>query len=136
MTSNLLRDYLREQGVELSHNRPYTSNDNPFSEAGFRTMKYRPGYPKVFTDLDTARDYIAEYVAWYNRDHKHSGIALFSPEQVHDGTWEHAWSRRDQALQRYFDAHPERFRARPQTPSPAGTVGINLPKDQRNNRAA
>jgi putative transposase len=127
MTSNLLRDYLHDHDVALSHNRPYVSNDNPFSEAGFRTMKYRPGYPKVFTDLDAARTYIATYVSWYNHEHKHSGIALFSPSQVHDGTWKHAWERRDHALQRYFDNHPERFHTRPRTPSPADTVGINLP---------
>lgn len=136
MTSNLLRDFLHEHGVELSHNRPYTSNDNPFSEAGFRTMKYRPGYPKVFTDLDTARAYIAEYVAWYNHQHKHSGIALFSPAQVHDGIWRQSWTRRDRALQRYFDEHPERFHARPRTPSPAATVGINLPDQQPKKQAA
>ena len=124
MTSNMLRDYLSEQGVELSHNRPYTSNDNPFSEAGFRTMKYRPGYPKVFTDLAASRAYITEYVTWYNHEHKHSGIALFTPAQVHDGTWK----RREKALQRYFQQHPERFRSRPVTPSPADHVGINLPQ--------
>ncbi|GAA3944290.1 hypothetical protein GCM10022230_13270 [Pseudoclavibacter caeni] len=55
MTSNLLRDHLTRHGIELSHNRPYVSDDNPFSEPGFRTMKYRPGCPKAFTDLDTAR---------------------------------------------------------------------------------
>jgi putative transposase len=130
MTSNLLRDDLYEQGVELSHSRPYTSNDNPFSEAGFRTMKYRPGYPKVFTDLDAARAYIAEYVFWYDHQHKHSGIALFSPQQVHDGTWKQAWERRERALQRYFDEHPERFHARPRTPAPASAVGINLPEQE------
>lgn len=136
MTSNLLRDYLHGQGVELSHNRPYVSNDNPFSEAGFRTMKYRPGYPKVFTDLDTARTYIAEYVSWYNHQHKHSGIGLFSPEQVHDGTWQHAWQQRERALQRYFYEHPERFHQRPRTPTPATTVGINLPNQQPQKHAA
>lgn len=130
MTSNLLRDYLHEQGVELSHNRPYTSNDNPFSEAGFRTMKYRPGYPKVFTDLSAAREYIAGYVHWYNHQHKHSGIALFSPTQVHDDTWRDAWKTRDTALQRYFHKHPERFHARPRTPAPAEIVGINLPEQE------
>lgn len=130
MTSNLLRDHLHEHDVELSHNRPYVSNDNPFSEAGFRTMKYRPGYPKVFTDLDAARAYLADYVPWYNDQHKHSGIALFSPGQVHDGTWEQTWQTRDIALQRYFNEHPERFRSRPRTPTPASTVGINLPNEK------
>lgn len=127
MTSNALRDYLHEHGVELSHNRPYTSNDNPFSEAGFRTMKYRPGYPRVFTDLESARTYLTQYVHWYNTEHKHSGIALFTPAQVHDGTWEHTWKRRDHALQTYAHAHPERFHTPPRTPTPQHTVGINLP---------
>lgn len=136
MTSTLLRDYLHEQHVNLTHNRPYVSNDNPFSEAGFRTMKYRPGYPKVFTDLDTARTYITDYVSWYNHQHKHSGIALFSPADVHDGTWRNAWTTRDTALQAYFTAHPERFRARPRTPTPATTVGINLPTTTQQKHAA
>lgn len=131
MRSNLLRDFLHHHEVKMSHNRPYVSNDNPFSEAGFRTMKYRPGYPKVFTDLDTAQDYIAKYVPWYNNHHKHSGIALFSPGQVHDGTWTRVWETRDTALQHYFEAHPERFHARPRTPEPADTVGINLPKNEQ-----
>lgn len=131
MRSNVLRDYLQdEQGVTLSHNRPHVSNDNPFSEAGFRTMKYRPGYPKVFTDLGHARDYLTGYVDWYNHQHKHSGIALFSPAQVHDGSWRKAWSQRDRALQAYHARHPERFRGRPRTPAPVGAVGINLPKEQ------
>lgn len=101
MRSNLLRDTLTSHGVELSHNRPYVSNDNPFSESGFRTMKYRPGYPHVFKELETARAYLAHYVPWYNTQHKHSGIALFSPSQVHDGSWKELWKTRDQALQRY-----------------------------------
>ena len=99
-------------------------------------MKYRPGYPKVFADLDKARAYIAQYVSWYNSEHKHSGIALFSPDQVHDGTWEQAWTRRDHALQHYFDKHPERFHARPRTPAPTATVGINLPEKQPQKQAA
>lgn len=137
MKSNLLRDFLAgEHGVKLSHSRPYVSDDNPFSEAGFRTMKYRPGYPKVFTDVDAARAYLTDYVPWYNHQHKHSGIALFSPAQVHDGSWQQAWLQRDAALQRYFQAHPERFRARPSTPTPAGTVGINLPNTKPQNNAA
>lgn len=137
MKSNLLRDFLNdEHGVEVSHSRPYVSDDNPFSEAGFRTMKYRPGYPKVFTDLDSARTYLAEYVHWYNHEHKHSGIALFSPTQVHDGTWREAWEIRENALQRYFEAHPERFRTHPSTPTPAGTVGINLPNEKQQSKAA
>lgn len=130
MTSDNLTQYLDRAGVDLSYNRPYVSNDNPFSEAGFRTMKYRPGYPRVFDTIGTARDYLTDYVAWYNHEHKHSGIALFSPAQVGDGTWKTTWRTRDRALQRYYQTHPERFHARPRTPTPADLVGINLP-DQK-----
>lgn len=127
MKSNLLRDALTSHGVHLTHNRPYVSNDNPFSESGFRTMKYRPGYPRIFKDLDTARAYLGDYVPWYNTEHKHSGIALFSPAEVHDGSWKHIWNTRNQALQHYYEQYPHRFRRQPTTPAPQNHVGINLP---------
>lgn len=129
MKSNAVKNALESHGVHLSHNRPYVSNDNPFSESGFRTMKYRPGYPKVFATLEDARTYLAEYVPWYNRQHKHSGIALFSPAQVHDGSWEQVWQVRQQALEDYYRRHPARFHRYPVTPAPAGIVGINLPSE-------
>ena len=128
MRSTLLKDYLGAWEITMTHNRPRTSNDNPFSESEFRTMKYRPNYPGTFDTLDDARDFMAWYVPWYNAEHKHSGIALFSPNEVHDGTWRHTWAKRDTIQQAYYDAHPERFRHRPATPLPAGIVGINLPK--------
>lgn len=127
MRSNALRAALTEHGVRLSHNRPYVSNDNPFSEAGFRTMKYRPSYPRIFQTLQAARAYLTDYVKWYNTEHKHSGIALFTPSQVADGSWEQVWHIRDQALQDYYQRHRHRFRTRPRTPKPADLVGINLP---------
>ncbi len=125
MTSTKLRDYLTGLGVDMTHNRPYVSNDNPFSEAAFKTMKYRPGYPRIFETLSQARTYIDEYATWYNHVHKHSGIALFSPAEVADGTWEAKWEVRDRAMQDYYTAHPERFHARPTTPAPANLVAIN-----------
>lgn len=131
MTSNALARFLGDHEIELSHNRPYVSNDNPFSEAGFRTMKYRPGYPRVFETLQAAHDYLTTYVNWYNHEHKHSGIALFSPSQVGDGTWKDTWETRDKALQNYYESHPERFHDRPRTPQPAETAGINLPTQKQ-----
>ena len=125
MTSTKLQDLLTVAGVEMTHNRPYVSNDNPFSEAAFKTMKYRPNYPRIFNTLEDARQYVDGYVHWYNTSHKHTGIALFSPVEVSDGTWKQKWEIRDKALQRYFTRHPERFTCRPVTPSPADTVGIN-----------
>ena len=128
MRSSALKDFLSTASVGQTHNRPRVSNDNPFSESEFRTMKYRPNYPGTFKDLDEARAFIHWYVPWYNGQHKHSGIALFSPNEVHDGSWRERWRERDKALQAYYEKHPERFRRRPRTPAPANIVGINLPK--------
>lgn len=125
MRSNKLKDFLTDRGVELTHNRPYVSNDNPFSESEFRTMKYRPDYPGIFADLEHARTHLVDYVQWYNTEHKHSGIALFSPADVHTGHWRTLWAARDDAQQAYYASHPERFRRRPRTPAPAASVGIN-----------
>ena len=88
-------------------------------------MKYRPNYPRIFKSLEEARTYIDGYVLWYNTVHKHSGIALFSPAEVADGTWQAKWQVRDQALQAYYTAQPERFHTQPTTPKPADLVDIN-----------
>ncbi len=125
MTSTVLRDLLAVSSVEMTHNRPYVSNDNPFSEAAFKTMKYRPDYPRIFPTLEDARSYIDGYVHWYNTKHKHTGIALFSPSEVSDGTWKGKWEIREKALQGYYTRYPNRFSYRPVTPSSADTVGIN-----------
>lgn len=134
MRSTVLKDCLRDLGINQTHNRPRVSNDNPFSESEFRTMKYRPNYPGTFTDLDAARAWVNSYVSWYNQHHRHSGIALFTPVEVHDGTWVQQWQQRDRAQQAYYDAHPERFRNRPQTNSPSPVVGINLPTESEPDR--
>ena len=125
MRSNALADFLQAHHVIKTHNRPYVSDDNPYSESEFRTMKYRPNYPGIFTTLDEARAHLDEYVPWYNTSHKHSGIALFSPHDVHNGSWRQAHQRRDITLQAYYLKHPERHNAQPVTPAPAGIVGIN-----------
>lgn len=131
MRSNAVRDVLAPHGVTLTFIRPRVSNDNPFSESEFRTMKYRPNYPRVFETLDQAREYVDGYVPWYNAHHRHSGIALFTPDQVHDGTWADAWQQRVEVHQAYYATHPERFRTRPRTPRPPGYVGINLPAERK-----
>jgi putative transposase len=127
MRSTVLKDLLFDLGVGQTHNRPRVSNDNPFSESEFRTMKYRPNYPGTFTDIDAARTWVGSYVPWYNEQHRHSGIALFTPAEVHSGAWTQNWQRRDHAQQAYYDTHPERFRCRPRTAAPSPIVGINLP---------
>ena len=129
MRSTLLKDFLHDLGVAQTHNRPRVSNDNPFSESEFRTMKYRPNYPGTFDTLEQARTFVDTYVPWYNQHHKHSGIALFSPDEIHDGSWHSLWQHRDTTQQAYYTAHPERFHSRPNTPAPADTVGINQLKN-------
>jgi putative transposase len=129
MRSSALKDLLAGLEIGQTHNRPRVSNDNPFSESEFRTMKYRPNYPGVFDNLDAARAWVSTYVSWYNQHHRHSGIALFTPAEVHNGAWTRQWTQRDRALQAYYDAHPERFRTRPRTKSPSPVVGINLPAE-------
>ena len=127
MRSTLLKDHLFDLGVSQTHNRPRVSNDNPFSESEFRTMKYRPNYPGTFEDINAAHTWVASYVPWYNQQHRHSGIALFTPAQVHSGAWAQSWQQRDRTHQAYYDAHPERFRRRPRTAAPSPIVGINIP---------
>jgi putative transposase len=130
MRSTVLKDLLFDLGVGQTHNRPRVSNDNPFSESEFRTMKYRPNYPGTFSDIDAARAWVSSYVPWYNEHHRHSGIALFTPTEVHSGAWQQRWHHRDRVHQAYYDTHPERFRNRPQTAAPSPIVGINLPKTE------
>ncbi|BBZ17051.1 integrase core domain-containing protein [Mycolicibacterium gadium] len=85
MRSTDLKDLLADLGIAQTHNRPRVSNDNPFSESEFRTMKYRPNYPGIFDDLDAARAWVNSYVSWYNQHHRHSGIALFTPPRSTTG---------------------------------------------------
>lgn len=127
MRSTVLKEYLGDLGVTQTHNRPRVSNDNPFSESEFRTMKYRPNYPGTFQTLEHARAFMGWYVPWYNQNHKHSGIALFCPNDVHHGTWRQLWTQRTQTQRAYYQQHPERFHKPPTTPAPADLVGINLP---------
>jgi putative transposase len=130
MRSTVLKDLLFDLGISQTHNRPRVSNDNPFSESEFRTMKYRPNYPGTYADLDAARAWVGSYVPWYNQQHRHSGIALFTPSEVHSGAWTQSWQQRDHVHQAHYDTHPERFRHRPHTPAPSPVVGINLPKTE------
>lgn len=129
MRSNALQYFLIDtHNVEMTHNRPYVSNDNPFSESEFHTMKYRPGYPVIFETIEEAREYLETYTSWYNQSHCHSALALFRPIQVHNGTWEEAWEKREATLTAYWEKHPQRYRDKPTTPKPPGKVGINTKK--------
>ena len=116
-------------GVSKSHSRPHVSNDNPFSEAHFKTLKYRPGFPERFGSLADARAHCARFFAWYNREHRHGGIGLLTPHDVHYGLADARVAARGQTLSLAYANHPERFAAGAPKPAPAPTaVWINPPK--------
>src|SRR5664280_2917399 len=85
MTSKPVAYLLADLGVTRTHNRPYTSSDNPYSEAHFKTLKYRPGFPDRFSSIEEARAFLGEFFGWYNQQHRHAGIGLMTPVSVHYG---------------------------------------------------
>ena len=121
---------LADLGVTKSHSRPHCSNDNPFSESQFRTMKYRPKFPDRFGCIEDAEAFCQTFFAWYNNEHRHSGIGFHTPSDVHHGRAEAIRTQRGIVLDRAYQLHPERFVRKPPTP-PAlpATVWINPPTD-------
>lgn len=127
MTAKSMALMLADLGIIKSHNRPHTSNDNPFSEAQFKTTKYRPSYPGRFGSVQDARAFCGPFFNWYNTEHCHSGIALLTPVTVHHGNVDEVLRARDRALAGAYAAHPERFRRMPTAPRPPKAVWINPP---------
>ena len=119
---------LADLGVTKTHSRPYTSTDNPFSEAQFKTLKYRPAFPDRFGCLQDARRFCGPFFAWYNTEHRHSGLAMLTPHDVHYGLAQRRLAQRSQVLAAAYAAHPERFPRGVPTPGtlPAA-VWINKP---------
>ena len=109
MTSKPLAFLLADLGVTRSYSRPYTPNDNPFSEAQFKTMKYRPDFPERFGDLIEARAWARDFFDWYNQVHHHTGIGLLTPAQVQYGQAPQILTARQTVLSQAYQAHPERF---------------------------
>ncbi len=128
MTSKPVALLLADLGVTRSLNRPHVSNDNPFSESQFKTLKYCPEFPDRFGSLQDARSFSDNFFSWYNKEHRHSGIAMLSPEMVHYGRAEEAIAARRLVLQEAYRKHPERFVRQPPEPLrlPAA-VWINPP---------
>jgi transposase InsO family protein len=119
---------LADLGVTKSHSRPHTSNDNPFSESQFKTLKYRPDFPKRFGSIEDARAHCKAFFAWYNTEHRHSGIGLMTPQQVHYGDVEAIDQARRNTLVEALRRHPERFvRKNPEPPRRPRAVWINPP---------
>jgi putative transposase len=125
-------------GVTKSHSRPHVSNDNPYSESQFRTLKYRPDFPDRFGSFEDAHDHCNRFITWYNDDHRHSGIGLHTPADVHYGRAEDLRKRRGVVLLNAYAEHPERFVRKVPTPPTLPTVAwINEPEkevvDSQNN---
>jgi putative transposase len=126
MTSGAFIDLLAQLGVERSVSRPRVSNDNPYSESCFKTVKYQPDYPGRFQDVGHARRWFTEFFEWYANRHRHSGLALFTPADVFFGRVAGLAETRQLALDDAYQAHPERFvRGRPVVRLPPAKVTIN-----------
>lgn len=140
MTSKAVALLLADLGVTKTHSRPYVSNDNPFSEAQFKTLKYRPDFPPSFGSLQDARIHCRAFFQWYNHEHRHSGIAYLTPQDLHSGRAEAVLDVRAQALAAAFEANPARFKGRrPEPQQPPQEVWINPPTkaaDDRQEEAA
>ncbi len=116
MTSHTVGQLLATLGVTKSHSRPHVSNDNPFSESQFKTLKYRPEFPDRFGSPEDAHRFSQDFFAWYNDEHYHSGIGLLTPAMVHYGHAAEVLARRGQTLDAAYQAHPERFVRKPPAP--------------------
>ena len=131
MTSKPVAFLLADLGVTKSHNRPYTSTDNPYSEAHFKTLKYRPGFPTRFDSIEHARAFARPFFDWYNGQHRHSGIGLMTPSAVHHGQAQAIHDARAQVLAAAYATTPERFINQPPIPPPVPTAAwINKPDTQ------
>ena len=137
MRSKPVSQLMVDLGVTRSHSRPHVSNDNPFSEAAFKTLKYCPAFPDRFGSIEDARSFCSEFLEHYNHVHRHSGIALHTPASVHYGTAEEIRAKRAVTLEAAYAANPARFRHRRPTPPKLPTVArINEPRPEALIRSA
>ena len=128
MTSKPVAFLLADLGVTKTHSRPHVSNDNPYSESQFRTLKYRPEFPDRFGCLQDSRAFCQGFFPWYNEEHRHSGLGLLTPAMVHYGHAESVLQQRQAVLDVAYQLHPERFvRSAPKPPQLPSEVWINKP---------
>ena len=134
MRSKPVAFLLADLSITKTHSRPYTSNDNPYSESQFRTMKYRPEFPDRFGCIQDARAFCQRFFAWYNDHHRHSGIGMLTPAMVHFGQAPAIREKRQSVLDAAYLAHPDRFVRRPPIPLPLPKeVWINKPQNSDEN---
>jgi len=130
MASKPVALLLADLGVTKSHSRPHCSNDNPYSEAQFKTLKYRPEFPGRFGSIQDARAFCQRFFRWYNHQHRHSGLGFHTPADIHFGHADAAQFERARVLQAAYAAHPERFvRQLPLPPPLPGPAWINKPPE-------
>jgi putative transposase len=131
MRSKCVSELLSDLQVTRSHSRPYCSNDNPYSESQFKTLKYSSDFPDRFGSLEDARRFCREFFEWYNMEHRHSGIAMLTPSVLHHGEADTVLARRDAILAEAYAKHPERFvKGVPTAQRPPSEAWINKPKQQ------
>jgi putative transposase len=131
MTSKPVAFLLADLGVTKTHSRPYTSTDNPYSEAHFKTLKYCPGFPDRFGSVEDSRTFCQPFFDWYNHEHRHTGIGLMTPAAVHFGKAAAIHANRAHVLAAAHAAHPERFvRGAPRPPALPTAAWINQPEPQ------
>lgn len=131
MVSKTVGNLLADLKVTKSHGRPHVSDDNPYSESQFKTLKYHPEFPERFGSIEDARSFCRRYFHWYNHHHRHSGIGMMTPASVHEGRAQEVHAARQEVLDRAFQAHPERFpKGRPKPPAMPGPAWINPPKKE------
>jgi len=127
MTSKPVAQLLVDLGVDRSHSRPHVSNDNPYSEAAFKTLKYAPVFPDRFGCLADARHFCERFFDYYNHQHRHSGLGWHTPTSVHHGTAQQIRAQRRVTLDAAYQANPTRFTRRPQPPQLPEVAWINAP---------
>ena len=135
MRSKTVAQLLIDLDVARNHSRPHVSDDNPYSESQFKTLKYRPDFPERFGSLEDARAHCQRFFHWYNNVHRHSGIGLMTPHAVHYGTAEALQVQRAQVLQHAYEANPLRFKGcLPLPPALPTAAWINPPKATASSR--
>lgn len=131
MKAKLMVQLLADLGITKSHSRPYVSDDNPFSESQFKTLKYHPDFPENFGSQQDARMFLTTLFDWYNNEHRHSGINMLTPASLHYGLAEEMLAQRQSVMLQAFESHPERFvKGAPKLKSLPEAVWINPPKPE------
>ena len=131
MTSQGTAQLLARLGVTRSLSRPRVSDDNPFSEAQFKTLKYHSGFPDRFGSMEDSIGFVRSFIPWYNTEHRHGGLSMLTPEDVHLGRATRVLDQRREVLAAAFEAYPERFVGGQPAPKPLPeATWINRPQQQ------